>query len=81
MNWPAWQLKFESHICRDLVQNPQGQAANWLGDSFGVQQELANNEDLADILSGQDALEEPTTSLELCPQLTQRIYDLDRNNH
>jgi hypothetical protein len=33
-----------------LVQTPSSTAANWLGDSFGVQQVLANNEDLAENL-------------------------------
>lgn len=73
MNWSPWQLKFGSHICTDLVQNPSSMAANWLGDSFGgVQQVLANNDCLAENLSGQDALEEATTFLALCPALMQK---------
>ena len=38
MNWSPWQLKFGSHICKDLVRNSSSMAANWLEDSFGVQQ-------------------------------------------
>ena len=48
MNWSPWQLKFGSHICKDLVRNSSSMAANWLGDSFGVQQVPGNNEDLAE---------------------------------
>ena len=48
MNWSPWQLKFGSHICAEMVQNSSSLAANWLEDRFGVQQEPANNEDLAE---------------------------------
>jgi len=47
MNWSPWQLKFGSHICTDLVQNPSSMAAKRLEDSFAVQVP-ANNEDLAE---------------------------------